>query len=180
MRKLFKATALFIAIASSQQAFAKEVLPALPPAQSAFVETIANFGKQYKEAPNQLKKSALVSKRTEALSKIKGGLRNVSGWYGVIKSMGTTGDGDAYVIVEIPEADITLGTWNNAFSDAGSGSLIKGGTKLYDKVSDLEEGKVVKFSGSIGKPKNFTESGQMTDPDFLFKFSSIEAGPAAQ
>jgi hypothetical protein len=175
MNSFLAAAVLVIASSISQQAFSKDQIPELPQFQKEFIATVSDYGKQYQDAPNELKKSALVKKRLTAFASMKGDLKKVTGWYGVIKDMGTNGDGDAHLVVRIPEADMTLGTWNNAFSDSGSNTLIKNGSKLYDQIADLEEGQVIKFSGAIGKPKNFTESGQMTDPDFLFKFSSIEA-----
>ena len=30
------------------------------------------------------------------------------------------------------------------------------------------------FAGALGKVKNVTEKGKMTEPDFLFKFSKVE------
>jgi hypothetical protein len=144
------------------------------PFQQGFIDVVKDYAAQYEQAPNELKKSALVKKRLEAISKLPGKSNKVDGWYGTVEKMGTTGDGDAYLIIHPMTDDMTLGTWNNSFSDTGSKTLIKSGSPLYDAIAELEEDDLVVFSGAIGKPKNMTENGTMTDPDFLFKFTKVQ------
>lgn len=169
----FFAGILFI-LAISNPANAETKTASVTDFQREFVETINNYSAQYEAAPNDLKKSTTVRKRLEAISKLKGDTRNVSGWYGTIENMGTTSDGNAYLVIRPLAENITFSTWNNKFSDPLEKTLIKNGSPLYEKISEMSEGNVVMFSGSIGQPKNMTEKGKMTDPDFLFKFTAVE------
>jgi len=167
-------SAFLLATIVSASASAAPVAVTASPFQKGFIDVVHDYASQYDSAPNELKKSALVKKRAEAIAKLPGSSSKVEGWYGTIDSMGTNGDGDAYITIRPLVNDISLGTWNNSFSDISSNSLIKSGSPLFDAVSDLKEGDVVMFSGSIGQLKNMTENGKMTDPDFLFKFSKIK------
>lgn len=142
--------------------------------QDAFTEVVQDYAAQYEAAPNELKKSSVARKRTEALTNLKGDYRNIDGWFGTIDKLGTDGDGDAYLTVRLLADGISASTWNNSISDSGSNTLIKNGTPLYDSLSEMSVGAVVRFSGMIGKPKNLTERGKMTEPDFLFRFSRVE------
>lgn len=169
-----KVSAFLLATILSASASAAPVSVTASPFQKGFVDVVHDYASQYDNAPNELKKSALVKKRTEAIAKLPGSSSKIDGWYGTVDSMGTNGDGDAYITIRPLAKDISLGTWNNSFSDMNSKSLIKSGSPLFDAVSDLAEGDVVMFSGSIGQLKNITENGKMTDPDFLFKFSKIK------
>lgn len=155
-------------------AFAETKTVTVSDFQKSFIETIQDFSAQYEAAGNELKKSAVEKKRLAALGKLKGDPRKISGWYGTIESLGTNGDGDAYLTIRLLTDNITVGTWNNSISDANSKTLIKNGSPLYDAISDMAVGNVVMFSGAIGRAKNMTENGRLTEPDFLFKFSKVE------
>lgn len=169
-----KIAGLLLLLAASSMANAETKTVTVSDFQKGFIETVQDYSAQYEAAPNDLKKSTVARKRLEAFEKLKGDPRKISGWYGTIEKLGTTGDGDAYMTIKLLVDNITFSTWNNSISDASSKSLIKNGTPLYDKISEMAEGNVVMFSGAIGKPKNMTERGKMTDPDFLFKFSDVE------
>lgn len=171
MRKIVGMLLLF---AASSVAIAETKTVKVTDFQRDFIQTVQDYSAQYEAAPNELKKSTVSRKRLEAFSKLKGDPRKISGWYGTIEKLGTNGDGDAYLTIRLLADNITVSTWNNALSDSGSNTLIKNGTPLYEGISDMAEGNVVMFSGGLGKVKNMTEKGKMTDPDFLFKFSKVE------
>lgn len=164
---------LFLLVCCSQ-VFAETKRVTVSDFQDGFTGTVQDYSVQYEAAPNELKKSAVARKRIEALAKLKGDYRNIEGWFGTIEKLGTDGDGNAYLTINLLADGITVGTWNNSLSDSGSNTLIKNGSPLYDSLSEMSVGNVVKFSGAIGKTKNFTERGKMTEPDFLFRFSMVE------
>ncbi|WP_336341786.1 hypothetical protein [Pseudomonas atacamensis] len=169
-----KIAGLLLLLAASNMASAETKTVTVSDFQKGFIETVQDYSAQYEAAPNDLKKSTVARKRLDALSKLKGDPRKISGWYGTIEKLGTNGDGDAFMTIKVLVDNITFSTWNNSLSDSGSNTLIKNGTPLYDQISEMAEGNVVMFSGAIGKPKNITERGKMTAPDFLFKFSKVE------
>lgn len=172
--KMKKIVGLLLLLTASSMSSAETKTVTVSDFQKGFIETVQDYSAQYEQAPNDLKKSTVARKRLEALAKLQGDPRKIVGWYGTIEKLGTNGDGDAFITVKLLVDNITFSTWNNSISDAGSKTLIKNGTPLYDKISEMTEGNVVMFSGAIGKPKNLTERGKMTDPDFLFKFSDVE------
>ncbi|MBX8608734.1 hypothetical protein K5D65_16205 [Pseudomonas cichorii] len=169
-----KIAGLLILLAASSMAIAETKTVRVSDYQKGFIETVQEYSAQYEAAPNDLKKSTVARKRLEALGKLKGDPRKISGWYGTIEKLGTNGDGDAFLTIKLLVDNITVSTWNNKLSDTGAKTLIKNGTPLYEKISEMAEGNVVMISGTIGNPKNLTERGKMIEPDFLFKFSDVE------
>ena len=169
-----KIAALLFLLASSGIVSAETKTVTVSDFQKGFIETVQDYSSQYEAAPNELKKSSVAKKRMDAFAKLKGDPRKIAGWYGTIEKLGTNGDGDAYITIRLLVDNITVSTWNNSFSDAGSNTLIKNGTPMYEAISEMAEGNVVMFSGALGKVKNVSEKGKMTDPDFLFKFTKVE------
>lgn len=169
-----KIAALLFFLASSGVVSAETKTVTVSDFQKGFIETVQDYSSQYDAAPNELKKSSVAKKRMDAFAKLKGDPRKISGWYGTIEKLGTNGDGDAFITIKLLVDNITVSTWNNSFSDAGSNTLIKNGSPLYEAISEMAEGNVVMFSGALGKIKNVTEKGKMTEPDFLFKFTKVE------
>lgn len=156
-------------------ATAETATVSVPETQNQFITVLIDYASQYESAPNPLKKSALVKKRAAALEALNGGNPGkVENWVGVLEEMDTTSDGDAYISVVPVTKGITLSTWNNSFSDGNDKTLIKSGSPLYEQLSELQEGNVIKFSGNLIRFKNLTEAGKMTEPELLFRFKSVE------
>jgi len=145
-----------------------------PADQVQFTTIVQKYADLYREAPNELKKSTVARKRLDELGTIKADPRNLKSWVGIIEKLGTSSDGDAYLQIAGLVDGLTFGTWNNSLSDYQDKTLIKNGTPLYEVLSEMQEGDVVKFSGSLLKPKNLTEEGKMTTPEFLFHFKAVE------
>lgn len=169
-----KIAGILFLLACWSHAFAETKRVTVSDFQDGFIGIVQDYSAQYEAAPNELKKSAVARKRIEALAKLKGDYRNIDGWFGTIEKLGTDSDGNAYLTINLLADGVTVGTWNNSISDSGSNTLIKNGSSLYDSLSEMSAGNVVKFSGAIGKTKNLTERGKMTEPDFLFRFSMVE------
>lgn len=142
--------------------------------QRGFMEIIREYANKYPKAENELQKSALVTERYERFKKLKGDPRGIKKWIGVIESMGTNGDGKAFVVLNLSPKLLNFSTWNNSFSDSSDRSLIPQSSPIFAKLAKMKEGNVVYFSGRLKRTKNMTEEGKMTSPDFLFVFSDIE------
>lgn len=153
---------------------ATELSVKYPEFQRTFMVTIQDYADLYKAAPNELKKSALVTARHEAFRKLKGDPRAIKDWIGVIDSMGTTGDGRAYVTLNLHPRLLWVGTWNNSFSDIGDKTLIPQSSQVYKALADMKPGNVVKFSGRLKRPSNLLEEDRMLNPTFLFSFTHME------
>lgn len=142
--------------------------------QHGFMTTVANYAQRYREAENELQKSALQNERHEQFKKLKGDPGKIKDWIGVLHKMGTNGDGKAYITVSLSPDLLAVSTWNNSFSDIEDKTLIPQTSRMYAKLANMKEGNAVKFSGKLLRPTNLTEEGRMTEPEFLFRFTDIE------
>ena len=102
-----------------------------------------------------------------------------AGWVGVVERVETVLGGDSGVLsVEVAE-DVTVGTWNNAFSDAGDDTLIEPGSELWSQVADLDAGDQVLFTGNFVDGDDCISESSLMDvngvetPAFGFKFRSV-------
>lgn len=160
----------------------------MPQSERDFCAVVADTAAAYDAArragANELKLTAIRTARARALVKAMHNRGVVKDWVGTIAGMSTTGDGRAAVKVDLP-CSVTVSTWNNSLSDTGSGTLIPQSSKLYDAFADLQKGATIRFSGKLEPDdkngfheKSMTESGSMTDPDFLITFSAVASGGA--
>lgn len=163
-------------------------LAGLPDGEKKFCVAVVASGRKYKAASseNELKRSKIRGDRMRVLNSLNS---SATGWIGKIDGLSTTGDGKAALKVTLPcgdsDIDVTVMTWNNGLSDIGDNTLIAQSSKLYDALSDLGTGKRIKFSGSFitGDETNgyheasMSESGSMTAPEFIMRFSSAAAAP---
>lgn len=171
MKKLL--VAMLLAIAAT--AGAVESKPVLySDFQRGFMQIVLEYAQKYPKAENELQKSALVTERSNRFKTLKGDPRQIKDWMGVLETMGTNGDGKAYVTIRLSPKVLSVSTYNNSFSDVDDHSLIPQSSKIYSKLAAMRVGNVVKFSGRLKRTTNITEAGKMTEPDFLFIFSDIE------
>ena len=143
-----------------------------PDDQVAAIRAVEEAREAYKTCGNQLKCSSVRKDRDKAISAATGRGRLVN-WVGVLDTLATTGDGDAYISISVPERDVTLSTWNNGISDISDKTLIKHGSPLYEALAEMEVGDPVIFSGQIKSEKSLTEAGSIAAPDFAVRFSEI-------
>ena len=153
----------------------------ISPEQQNFVKIVESYYDSYKQAPNELKKSALRADRKTAL---QGALGNVTvqDWVGTLRNMGTNSDGKASIIIQLAGSKIEVKTWNNAVSDIADKTLIETGSELYNTLSNLSKGSTVRFTGTFKLGENdyireasVTEAGSMTSPAFIMSFTNVSA-----
>lgn len=168
-----------LATTKTASATVPEVVIDMPESQEKFVTLIQSFYQPYKNAPNDLKKSALRNERKVAIQNFLSNL-NVKDWVGKLKTMSTNSEGKAYVEIQLENSNIVVKTWNNALSDMFDLTLIPSGTQLYNKISELSKGSRVRFSGVFKTKENdylnessLTENGAMTSPKFIMSFVDI-------
>ena len=104
-----------------------------------------------------------------------------NGWTGRLEEMTTTSKGNACLKISFEGGPVTIATYNNELSDIGDNTLIPLNCDLFNKVTDLKTGMVVKISGhfladeqDFIKESSLTENGSMTEPEFIVKFTQIE------
>jgi len=153
------------------------------PNQAAFIQTVESYYQPYKDAPNELKGSALRTERKEALAKLMSN-RTVTNWSGTLESLDTNSEGKAAISIKLDSSSVTVATWSNGLSDFGFDTLIANSSDLYNKISDMSEGDHVTFSGEfLESDKDYlsesslTENGAMTTPTFIMKFSDVAKMP---
>ena len=144
----------------------------VPEFQQGFMAIVDANRTKYQATDNQLTKSALVTERLAQFEKLKGSPRKISDWVGQLKTIGTTGDGKAFISVALSDKLIFM-TFNVEFIDTQERSLIPQSSPLYKKLETLKVGDKVKFSGQLKRPINLTEAGKMEEPTFLFIFTDI-------
>lgn len=152
----------------------------IPEAQQRFLATVTSYTAVFKNASNELQESAARSQRGQAVAGLGLGTK-VNNWVGKIKNMGTTGDGKALLSVSIGRG-VVVHTWNNAFSDMTDKTLINPNSSMYNTLANLAKGQDIIFSGTFirsemdyYKENSMTIHGSMTEPEYLFKFSSIKS-----
>jgi len=154
----------------------------LPQMQQDFIKVIEDSKKEYKSAPNELKKSAVRTKRGNSIQLVLGDKKEFNDWVGKVVMMETTSKGNAYFGIKIEGTDITIMTTNNEFSNLFENSLITQSNPLYNVIAELKKGDKVKVSGEfLDSTKadfiseaSLTENGSMTKPNFIVKFQKIE------
>ena len=166
----------------------------IPESQQKIMDTLAEFANQYKTSPNAVQKYFLRQKRQKFLSEKMEDMV-INEWTGRIKTLRTTANGKVYLALEIamaapennddnsvvPEFRVSMGTWNNAYTDLDYNTLILPGTPLHTWLANFNEGEWVVFSGSsfagnedFLKESSPTESDAMLSPQFIIKFEFLD------
>ena len=153
----------------------------MPAAEVAFVTSVQSYVDQYEAAPNELVKTALRTERRTRLSQLLPE-RQVSSWVGTLKDLSTDSDGKASASITLDGSAITVHTDPGNPFKPGSDTSVEHGSPLYNQFAKLTEGEKVKFSGSFLpderdhlRETSFTESGAMTAPEFVMRFSEVTA-----
>ena len=165
-----------------EKEIAENPILGLPEIQQQFVSIIQECTTEYDKAPNELKKSAIRTKRGNLIKEVLDNSRKFNDWVCIVTDMSTTGRGNASFSLKIEGTKIQLGNMNNEFSDLFDNTLIEQNNPLYDIISELRKGDKVKISGSFLKSLNndyiyevsLTENGSMQKPDFVVRFETIE------
>ncbi len=172
-----------------------EILSSMvPEKQQKFMNRLAKFALQYKSSSNSVEQFLLRQKRQEFLAgQIKD--RVFTEWIGRIKRLRTTKNGKAYLVIElaympsgvgkkrqiIPEFKVTMGTWNNAYTDLDYNTLILPGSAMHNWLANFQLCEWVVFSGnSYAGEEDFikeaspTQTEAMLSPQFILKFDYLD------
>lgn len=172
-----------------------EILRAMvPETQQKFMNGLAEFAALYKTSPNAVEQYLLREKRQQFLAKqVKD--RVFLEWIGRINKLRTTENGKAYLVIElarippeeenagltVPEFRVTMGTWNNAYTDLDYNTLIFPGTAMHSWLANFQHGEWVVFSGkSFAGDEDFlkeaspTQTEAMLSPQFILKFEYLD------
>jgi hypothetical protein len=152
--------------------------PTRPADEQQFIRAVQESRTAFQQAANEMAQGGTRALRRERICQDLTGLE-VSGWVSQINKLGSNSDGKG--VLEVSLADgVTLATWNNDLSDISDNTLINPASPLFQSLAQMKVGDQVTFSGSFApsdvdcvREASMTLSGSMTDPDFVFRFSSV-------
>jgi hypothetical protein len=150
-----------------------------PEEQQNFENLITSYSRKFDEAQNELQESTFRKERMNAIRDL-GINQQINGWIGTLNNLGTNSEGKAYITIKLT-SNLSVGTWNNAFSDIGDNTLIDMDSDLYKALYNMKTGQKVRFFGNFiqsdmdyFKETSLTIRGAMKNPDFLMNFSNVE------
>jgi hypothetical protein len=149
---------------------------AQPSDEREVVTLIETARRRYDDANHDLQRDAALADRDEQICALLGDGR-VEGWTGQIYEIDSDGDGNGIIGINIePNTQVT--TRNGAFSNEDT--LIPPGP-LLDRVTELETGEVVRFSGRFipdddgpcfTNPR-LTQHQRIDKPLMVFRFKDV-------
>jgi hypothetical protein len=157
----------------------------IPANEQEFILAVQQGQAAFRSAPNEMAQGGTRSKRRIAICQ---SLRqiSVSDWVGQIDALSSNSDGKGVLEISLAP-DIRVKTWNNDFSDTASHTLIDPSSSLFGIVSQMRKGDQVVFSGAFFpsdvdcvKETSIGLEGSMTDPEFLFRFLSVNTPSTAK
>jgi RNA polymerase subunit RPABC4/transcription elongation factor Spt4 len=151
-----------------------------PEEQQNFEILITTYSRRFDEAQNELQESTFRKERMNAIKDLDINPQ-INNWVGTLGRLGTNSEGKAHITIKLNN-HLTISTWNNAFSDFSDNTLIQMDSDLYKTLYNMRNGQKVRFSGffiqssdDYFREKSLTIRGTMKTPDFLMRFSDIEA-----
>lgn len=161
------------------------VAPMLPADEQAFISVVSNGQAAFRAAPNEMAQGGTRSQRRLAICRNLPQV-SVSNWVGRIEKLSSNSDGKGVLEISVAH-DIRVETWNNDVSDLSDKTLIDPSSPLFAVVSQMKQGDQVLFSGSFipsdidcVKEASMSLEGSMTDPEFLFRFTTVSAMGTSQ
>ena len=167
------------AAAEAERRAAIEAFFTLPARQEAFIQAVSEAREAFRAAANGLARGGTRAARREALCSVLKS-RSVKGWVGRIVTLSSNADGKGVLSVELADG-LAVKTWNNELADMGADTLISPSSRLFARLAALKEGDRIRFSGTFLpsdvdciREASLTQSGSMRDPEFIFRFRSVE------
>jgi hypothetical protein len=149
--------------------------------EDQFIGIVQAAMASYKSASNDMASGGVRAARASSLCGLFAANKEADGWTGTITTLSSSNQGWGVLAVKLT-GGITVETMNNGLSDAGDQSMIDPSSDLFKTVSQMHEGEPIKFSGTFFDSQadcvqeiSLTQDGSMTSPDFVMKFTSIEA-----
>lgn len=134
---------------------AAEMTASLP-----WVKDVQSACKRYKDAPNQIKKSAIFKENEEALADV-----TVDDVKGELKSLATN-QGGAELRLQIDVGSVE-------FKTESMFAAIKKGSDVYDAAENMKEGDCVRFSAKKIKAASIVEQSKVCDTEYFAEFTKL-------
>jgi hypothetical protein len=155
-------------------------LSPMPSDQRAFLDAVEEGRDVFSNGKNDMQKGSAKPVRSRAIC---AALLNLyaRNWVGEIKRFSTNRDGKGVLQISIG-TDVTVQTNNNAFSNSTTKSDIEPSSEFFSKVSSLNAGDYVVFSGRFFEEtegcvveSSMTLRKSIEYPEFLMRFVDIAA-----
>ena len=167
-------------VAENQSAKVVSQAEVLPADEQEFIRSVQSGHAAYSVAPNEMAKGGTRAERRAAICRSLSNGVLVSDWVGRIAELESNSDGKGVLEISIADS-VAVKTYNNSFSDAGSDTLIDPTSPLFKRLSQMQKGNRVTFSGAFFasdidcvQEASLTLEGSMTEPEFLFRFKTVE------
>jgi uncharacterized protein len=174
-------------LAGPQQVNPPPVTPVTPPLslpiiETRFVQIMSEAQKKSQTSENDMQIGGVKNARDKLICSLMT-TRQVNNWIGAVKSISANSDGKGIIEIELAH-DVSVTTWNNAFSDTRFNTLIDPNGQLFQQASILKVGQQVNFSGKFFPSEtdgeclaegSVTLRGKVLEPELIFKFSKIAA-----
>jgi hypothetical protein len=175
------AIALMLAVSGSTPS---QVDPSrLPADQRSWLRAVTEAQKAA-EGATEVQVVSLRKERGKAMCRSLGSDLAVSDWIGTVTNVETTLGGDGGVLTVALARDVSVSTWNNGLSDLGDDTIIDPDSPLYEDLGRLKPGDEVVISGNFMahdgncvRDMNLLDVDGVTQPEFVFRFTSIKATP---
>lgn len=150
-----------------------------PDSEAAIFKAVFAARGDYGGQPNELKKTDVFRRMAREMNEAFAAGGSIVKWRGILHDMGTTSDGRAWVKIDLG-SDVTIMTWNNTLSDAGTGTLIPHASPVYAAVANIEKGDWVEFDARVMGLGNLTEEGKVDSTEMIARFTRIVPAPPLQ
>lgn len=153
----------------------------VPEDQQRFVDAVTAFAGRYSAAPNEMVRGGILAERNALLCKIAPA-RLAHDWVGEIARLDSTRGGKGILRVKLDKA-LIVETVTLEMQDTlhQTRTLIEPSSALFNKVASLKVGQQITFSGTFVPSAtdcivegSLTKQGSLTEPAFLFSFSSVQ------
>jgi hypothetical protein len=148
--------------------------------QQRFVTAVVRARDAYKAAPNEMAQGATRVLRARGICSTLTS-RDIVDWEGTAYEISSNNDGRGVLAITIGPR-VWVKTWNNALSDVTHGTLLNPSSAVYAAAVSLTKGQKVRFSGTLPESEtdcvlesSITQSGSMTDPEFIIRFTGLTA-----
>jgi hypothetical protein len=177
-----RTTEVTVAATAPAIAAAPTVPDPRPDSERAFIDAVVQARNEFRNGANDMAKGASRVHRAQALCDVLNNNLYVDNWWGTVAKLSSNNEGKGVLALAIGP-DITLKTWNNSLSDMDDHTLLDPASSLYSQAVTLEKDQRVTFSGNFIRntaakdcvnEASLTQSGSMTDPEFVFRFSDLK------
>ena len=166
-------------VASPVQVASLEPSLAVPEMERRLIASVSTSLARFNAGTNEMAKGSARPMRAREICSYMTSM-NVDRWVGYVEQLTTNNEGRGVLAIRLPNSPVVVSTWNNAVSDIMHDTLIEPQSSIYSQAVALSAGQPVVFSGRFFNDEedclweqSLSLEGSITEPEFVFRFSSI-------